>query len=349
MNKKQNLSQTRNICLICNEESIKRTFCWDCNICKECFGSYLITMYENSLIEIKDDIKCANHLCRNTLKLTDMIHLLKEDTKQILLKLLLNNYFSNKKDIVKCPKNNCDYSAFVQDEDRCCEEFSCNICLEKWKNNNRLNTYYNKDNIKEEITELIVHLTSVPCTNCSIRINKTTGCNHMKCVRCQTEFCYKCLKNYTDHLKETSECIKKTEIEAMYIFIFVVFSVLKLLLSFGPIRWLSELLLRFMMNFVLINVIFCLYAYIMFKLIVVVALPDQHRNIFYLLGRDLQIKISQYLFYIFLFTHIVLYSSNEFVEYYTNYFLKEILVLVGISICYSFPKYVSSLFRSGLR
>ena len=33
---------------------------------------------------------------------------------------------------------------------------------------------------------------TTPCTSCSAPINRTEGCNHMKCTRCRGEFCYAC-------------------------------------------------------------------------------------------------------------------------------------------------------------
>ncbi len=33
---------------------------------------------------------------------------------------------------------------------------------------------------------------TMPCTSCSAPINRTEGCNHMKCTRCRGEFCYAC-------------------------------------------------------------------------------------------------------------------------------------------------------------
>ena len=40
-----------------------------------------------------------------------------------------------------------------------------------------------------------------PCPNCSVLINKDGGCNHMKCTRCSTKYCWTCLGDYSapDH------------------------------------------------------------------------------------------------------------------------------------------------------
>jgi hypothetical protein len=36
------------------------------------------------------------------------------------------------------------------------------------------------------------------CPNCYIIIEKDEGCNHMTCINCQFEFCWLCLKKYTE-------------------------------------------------------------------------------------------------------------------------------------------------------
>jgi hypothetical protein len=34
------------------------------------------------------------------------------------------------------------------------------------------------------------------CPHCNILIEKVDGCNHMKCINCNYEFCWLCLKEY---------------------------------------------------------------------------------------------------------------------------------------------------------
>ena len=33
------------------------------------------------------------------------------------------------------------------------------------------------------------------CSGCGVRVQKSFGCNHMTCGRCQAHFCYRCGKS----------------------------------------------------------------------------------------------------------------------------------------------------------
>jgi hypothetical protein len=350
MNKKQKKGQEDNICLICYEESKIRKFCSDCNICEDCFSDYLIHIYKNSLKEINQVVKCANHNCRNQFDFVEIIHKLKEDIKQTILKLLLDNYITNINDIVRCPTSNCNYAATLIDEDRCCEQFQCELCGEKWKNNKKLNTYYDKEHIKAEFSELIVHLTSVPCTHCSIRIIKTQGCDHIKCVRCQKEFCYNCMKDYSTHLKETMECSYKRDTKATYIFAFVILGSLKFLFGFSTTRYILHLIFyRFLINFVLMNVICCMYTYIIFLLIANCMSPNRHNYALSIFGSCVQTKICTGLLVIIGIIHLYLYHFNEDVQYYTIFFIKEIMIIFILCIGFAVLHFLYSNVRSRIR
>jgi hypothetical protein len=44
----------------------------------------------------------------------------------------------------------------------------------------------------DEASEALIGATSKPCPHCHINITKSEGCNHMRCTRCRTEFCFVC-------------------------------------------------------------------------------------------------------------------------------------------------------------
>jgi len=50
-----------------------------------------------------------------------------------------------------------------------------------------------KRKILEELQSLkALKQSSMPCPRCKVRISRSAGCNHMRCVHCDTHFCYRC-------------------------------------------------------------------------------------------------------------------------------------------------------------
>ena len=50
---------------------------------------------------------------------------------------------------------------------------------------------------EDEQSELLIKSECVKCPNCMILTYKVDGCNHMKCERCNTHFCYLCAQQYS--------------------------------------------------------------------------------------------------------------------------------------------------------
>lgn len=79
-----------------------------------------------------------------------------------------------------------------------CEECSfafCSRCLQSWHGKFVLCTpRRDKEELNaEELASLeYLRLHTTPCPTCAAPAQKTHGCNHMICYRCQTHFCYLC-------------------------------------------------------------------------------------------------------------------------------------------------------------
>ena len=50
-----------------------------------------------------------------------------------------------------------------------------------------------RDNLEsEKETEKVIKSLTKPCAGCAVATQKSAGCNHMKCTRCKTEWCWLC-------------------------------------------------------------------------------------------------------------------------------------------------------------
>lgn len=47
-----------------------------------------------------------------------------------------------------------------------------------------------------------------PCPECYASIEKSGGCNHMRCFKCKYEFCWMCMGSWKKHATEYYECSK---------------------------------------------------------------------------------------------------------------------------------------------
>ncbi|XP_026428248.1 E3 ubiquitin-protein ligase RNF14-like [Papaver somniferum] len=52
------------------------------------------------------------------------------------------------------------------------------------------------DMINHLLNEKEIKRIAKKCANCSMAISRISGCNHMRCTKCKTEFCYKCGEAY---------------------------------------------------------------------------------------------------------------------------------------------------------
>lgn len=70
--------------------------------------------------------------------------------------------------------------------------------------------------VEEAASNQWISVNSKPCPNCNTSIEKTEGCNHMKCWKCKHGFCWMCLDKWSKHSSATGgyfECNRYKERE----------------------------------------------------------------------------------------------------------------------------------------
>ncbi|XP_026397165.1 probable E3 ubiquitin-protein ligase ARI8 [Papaver somniferum] len=152
-------------------------------------------------------LRCPDPSC-NAAVGQDMINTFAcKENKQKYANYLLRSYIEDNKEFKWCPAPDCGLAIkFDVGNDNCdviceCIYSFCWNCskeahrpvdcstMEKWilKNNDE----------SENVTWILAH--SKPCPNCKRPIEKSVGCNHMRCSICQFRFCWVCLVSLDNH------------------------------------------------------------------------------------------------------------------------------------------------------
>ena len=99
-----------------------------------------------------------------------------------------------KKFIRRCMKSNCN--GFLSTAWKCglCEWYSCSKCFTVKGEKHDSHHECKEDDLK---TAELIRADSKPCPNCGEFINKSSGCDQMYCVSCQTPFSWTTLKIVT--------------------------------------------------------------------------------------------------------------------------------------------------------
>ena len=83
-----------------------------------------------------------------------------------------------------------DRLAICQD----CRFAFCQVCKASWHGEHKWCSPHNKGELtaEEKASEEYMKLRCTPCPTCTARCQKTMGCNHMICPKCESHFCYLC-------------------------------------------------------------------------------------------------------------------------------------------------------------
>jgi len=189
-------------CPIC----IENLFTKDFLPLKQCPHVYHIECLETQIVQnIKDrrfPIVCPILDCKKEINFGDIMNSLQkrpelqQDYYRHSLKFCLD---SNPDEYLNCPTPDCDY-AFLFDpagprfDCPKCKKSYCVSCKTNWHFKQRCEEYKKKKEAQsdEVFFKFANQKNFKKCPQCHFWIEKSEGCNHMKCSRCQTLFCYRC-------------------------------------------------------------------------------------------------------------------------------------------------------------
>ncbi|EGZ23993.1 hypothetical protein PHYSODRAFT_487639 [Phytophthora sojae] len=168
--------------------------------CEACLKNYLEfkikegQVYPKCFFENSDD-KAA---CKADIVVDDIQSLVSDEVWQKYNKFKFNKEHELAR---QCPY--CDHSQICagSDHPECvCEACSREFCfVHSNAHQGRTCAEYDKQMIAvEKLNNALISKISKPCPGCQNNVEKTGGCNQMKCVVCNTSFCWICLKVIDD-------------------------------------------------------------------------------------------------------------------------------------------------------
>ena len=196
----KSLDEKDNLCLICfaNELKEDNSYKLSCGhtFCKECLNHYLTDKITSSQVK---NIKCLMAGCVIPIKESEIKKTVDDNIYSKYVKFRRRQiYLENiKKGLIPCVYPDCEewipYREGREPFVRCAlgHEF-CAICKQP---------PHGKKKCKNKEMERITKKNSKikPCPRCSNLIEKVDGCNHITCNLCQYEFCWLCLKKYSNY------------------------------------------------------------------------------------------------------------------------------------------------------
>jgi hypothetical protein len=319
-------------CLICEEDYKNEDFILPCKckICKDCFIEWLISENKENYLKFELEKKCPNHLCLRKIQIDNLFHFFKKEEMNKINNILFNKYLINQSDIRKCPIKECEYAAWFNPilNQNCEENYICAKCNFSWKDDSN-----NKSSFKEflnhpinfitkDLSNINIKIFSKPCPKCTIQIYKFTGCDSVKCPRCDLEFCYNCNKIH-ENLEVILLCSLKSLLIFFYFFYIIFITLAKIYLTSN----LFFMICNYYLFFILINLIYFFYAILLNAFFVTI----------YRLIRGITAKSYLVICFIFfstiiIFLHIYYLIYSEMIQFYTKIFFLELFLIFTISI-----------------
>ncbi|KAM3140729.1 hypothetical protein pb186bvf_007134 [Paramecium bursaria] len=169
--------------------------------CIDCYQQYVINKLKNNTIP---QVRCLKHKCKRTLPY-QIIQLLNSEAKKYFKISLCKSFLKNNMKYVCCLGEECEviHSTKVGNQIDCanCHTSICIICKQyahQPLNCDLAKRWEIKNNNQEEKSKSLIRLEYQTCFSCKEAVEKSSGCNHMKC-RCGAHFCYICGQNWTGH------------------------------------------------------------------------------------------------------------------------------------------------------
>ncbi|XP_026174772.1 E3 ubiquitin-protein ligase RNF217 [Mastacembelus armatus] len=193
-------------CRVCLEDkTIAPLPCCRKAVCDEC-----LKLYVSSQVRVgKPSISCPIPECSGYLEEGLVVsHLSNEDLAKYRYFMEMSQLDSSTKPCPQCSQftslkhnpNRSEHKYKIQCSN--CQFVWCFKCHAPWHNGIKCREYRKGDKLLRTWASVIEHgqRNAQKCPQCKIHIQRTEGCDHMTCMQCNTNFCYRCGERYR-HLR----------------------------------------------------------------------------------------------------------------------------------------------------
>lgn len=180
-----------------------------CTHCSDCLTNWIVTQSKELHYQTYEKIQCMNTHCRQPFKAEEVILSLTQEQQDIVNHALFDVYLKKSEDIRMCPNSTCSYAGIIDTSQPCVDSLECALCENKWREKvhltakEKVKEFFGENNTKrsEILCELWEEMWTRRCPSCGVSIEKSGGCDHMTCRKCQFEFCWLCTQKHKGHNK----------------------------------------------------------------------------------------------------------------------------------------------------
>ncbi|KAF1768410.1 hypothetical protein GCK72_000222 [Caenorhabditis remanei] len=178
-------------CAVCSEQKYVTGFGCSHFACCDCWKLNFSTRID----EGSSEIECVG--CQTVCSLDVVKHFSNENSFQKFEENGFQNFLECV-DIKKCPSEKCP--KYWKRKTHLSNRVICQYNIYHCPMTCRQLAMWNMNKEVDEESSKWLDENSKQCPKCSVSIEKASGCNHMKCLKCKHSFCYICLLNYSkDH------------------------------------------------------------------------------------------------------------------------------------------------------
>jgi hypothetical protein len=172
------------------------------DFCRDCWSAYIHNLASEGRNLL--DARCPSQSCVGRVTLAD-IHEISPESVPEWKRNMIKSFLYKDHSFTACPSPNCSIITWClngQDGSVTCPECQASFCF---RCHHQPHTPASCSALAEwnllfGDSRFWIKKHTKPCPGCSAPIEKTTGCNHMRCTLCQFDFCWVCLTRLESHL-----------------------------------------------------------------------------------------------------------------------------------------------------